>query len=152
MSGHKALKGFLWFLIAAVLILSLALYFWNTVILKSMERKVVKTAGEYCEVIEAKSICGKLNGNGNGMNFMVALLVRAGDGSEEDIGKAVSALAEKYDDVEKYVTSGNKVVSKNLEHGELTFDTVLWQDERYAVIVVYQSHIKGSNPIDIRGH
>ena len=56
-------------LLAAVLIISSALFTflnWNNFILKGFEsdfEKAVKAEG--FEILETKSVCGKLNGNGN---------------------------------------------------------------------------------------
>ena len=76
-------------IIIAVILLALAIGTWaaysagyigvnrNAKILRSMVREFSRTiSGTGAKVVETKSVYGKLNGNGNGINYFGAALVR----------------------------------------------------------------------------
>ncbi|MBQ7603841.1 MAG: hypothetical protein IJU75_02695 [Clostridia bacterium] len=139
-------------LVIGLLILFSAIFgLWNNVLLNNMEKEVRNAIDDYLEVIEVKSVCGKLNGNGNGMNFLTAVLVRAGSVDDSDLKKAADELSDKYENVECYIASDNLISSRHLQHTQLRFDSIP-ENGKNIVIVVYQSQIKGESMIDYRAH
>lgn len=109
--------------------------------------------------IEQKTICGKLNGNGNGMDFLVCTLVKS------DL--ALDALKQYYtsitfkavrDDeghkvnVEVLHVNGSEVKTTYLQHGSINFDTLKnnLDYSNYYIVLLYDGGY--SADFDIRGH
>jgi len=102
------------------------------------------------EIVETKGICGKLYGNGNGMQYFGAVLVK------QDSIKDMTALLEQLDQMFEIVAvaaqEDNEIESKYLEHQSLSFDTTVSDDTQYVSIWFFNSSHPDSNPYDIRGH
>lgn len=125
----------------------------NSRILSGMVRdmKSVIKESEGVELIETKSVYGKLNGNGNGIDFFGAALVRSD--SEEAVKELVSDLQEKYETVEYTLQNGNAVVSKHLEHRKLSFNHNFDSSDKSIYYAVYFfTHHKDANYMDLMGH
>ena len=140
-------------LLAAVLIISSALFTflnWNNFILKGFEtdfEKAVKAEG--FEILETKSVCGKLNGNGNGMNYFSAVLIKA---DEDEVKALVEALETEFEVAKYYLQEDGKIATIHNEHGRLEYETAIEEGETYYTVYVFESGIKGSNPLDPKGH
>lgn len=104
---------------------------------------------EGIEIIESKSTYGKLNGNGNGINYFGAVLVKAD--SEDTLEKIVTELSSNYDIVEYNRQPSSQIDSYLLEHKSLSFDKSLSPNEEYYCIYYYNSSDE-SNSFDIAGH
>ncbi len=103
-------------------------------------------AVESLTVIETKSAMGKLFGNGNGVNFFVATLVKMeGETANEDLEELVEALDEKFDVVEWRVQTDQEIVSMYLEHQDLSFDHKDFTDGTYVCISIYVSQTAWGN-------
>ena len=140
-------------LLAAVLIISSALFTFlnrNNFILKGFEtdfEKAVKAEG--FEILETKSVCGKLNGNGNGMNYFSAVLIKA---DEDEVKALVEALETEFEVAKYYLQEDGKIATIHNEHGRLEYETAIEEGETYYTVYVFESGIKGSNPLDPKGH
>lgn len=140
-------------LLAAVLIISSALFTflnWNNFILKGFEtdfEKAVKAEG--FEILETKSVCGKLNGNGNGMNYFSAVLIKA---DEDEVKALVEALETEFEVAKYYLQEDGKIATIHNEHGRLEYETALENGKTYYTVYVFDSKIAGSNPLDPKGH
>ncbi len=122
----------------------------NSIILSSLAGDFadeVATSG--AQIIEAEKIYGKLNGNGNGISFFGALLVKKD--SVADIDALISELDEDFEIVEYYEPTNAQVTSKHLEHGNLEFDTDIASGE-YLVLCFHESSHPMANEFDIKGH
>lgn len=143
-------------IIAQVLLFLLfALFFcFNDLLLANMTRSFrngIRHTGPNVELLETESICGKLNGNGNGMNYFGAALVKAA--SDEDMDTLVSELKEDFETVGYTVVDGHKLEIPYLEHDRLTFDdTDLQKGETYYCVYFYVHEHPASNIFDIRGY
>lgn len=143
-------------IIAQVLLFVLfALFFcFNDLLLSNMTRSFrngIRQSDAAVELLETDAICGKLNGNGNGMNYFGAALVRAD--STEAMDTLASELKEDFETVGYTVVDGYALEIPYLEHGSLTFDyTDFQQNETYYCIYYYIHSHPASNIFDIRGY
>lgn len=139
-----------------LLIPLVALYLFvtqNTRLLNNMVNEMKSLIADYekIELVETKSVYGKLNGNGNGIDFFGAALIRSD--SEEAINELVSNLQEKYETVEYSPQNGNAVVSKYLEHRKLSFNHSFDSSDKSKYYTVYFfTHHKNANYMDPWGH
>ena len=109
------------------------------------------SACENIKLIETKSVYGKLNGNGNGIDFFGAALL------ECDSEESVKALCEKLGDIFETagyeIQTGNEINSKYLEHKKLAFDHNFEpSDENTYYTVFFYDHDDRANPHDPWGH
>ncbi|MBO7162412.1 MAG: hypothetical protein J6W15_06300 [Clostridia bacterium] len=140
-------------LLAAVLIISSALFTflnWNNFILKGFEADFEKAVqAEGFEILETKSVCGKLNGNGNGINYFSAVLIKA---DEDEVKALVEALETEFEGAKYYLQEDGKIATIHNEHGRLEYETALENGKTYYTVYVFDSKIAGSNPLDPKGH
>ena len=123
---------------------------WNNFILKGFEtdfEKAVKAEG--FEILETKSVCGKLIGNGNGINYFSAVLIKA---DEDEVKALVEALETEFEVAKYYLQEDGKIATVHNEHGRLEYETALNENETYYTVYVFDSKIAGSNPLDPKGH
>ena len=114
-------------------------------------RRGIRHSETAVELLEVESVCGKLNGNGNGMNYFGAALVAAD--SVEDMDTLVAELEGDFDTVAYTVLEDNQIDVPELQHRRLTFnDTVLQKGETYYCIYFYVHEHPASNIFDIRGY
>lgn len=122
---------------------------YNNALLWGMEHNLESTLSRGdVEILESQSVCGKLNGNGNGMEFFAAVLVTA---SQEELEMRISDLAEKYEVVEYVPQTEAKIDMKYLEHKSLSYDHENYTDGEYYTVYIYDSGLN-SFPLDVRGH
>ncbi len=149
----KAVITSVFALLAAVLIISSAIFTflnWNNFILKSFEtdfKEIVQAEGY--EILETKSVYGKLNGNGNGINYFSAVLIKA---EQNEIKALVEALETEFEVAKYYLQKVGKIATIHNEHGRLEYETALNKNETYYTVYVFESRIEGSNPLDPKGH
>ena len=140
-------------MLAAVFIISSALFSfinWNNFILKGFEadfEKAVKSEG--FEILETKSVYGKLNGNGNGINYFSAVLIKA---DEDEVKALVQGLETEFEVAKYYLQEDIEIATIHNEHGRLEYETAIEEGETYYTVYVFESGIKGSNLLDPKGH
>jgi len=101
------------------------------------------------EYIESISKAGKMNGNGNGMQFLGALLVQSELNLEELNAYYATYRENQWDCI---VDVQESPVLEFIEHGELSFETNISPDERYFVIYSWGNGVKPFETLDIRGN
>jgi hypothetical protein len=101
------------------------------------------------EIIDEQSTYGKLNGNGNGINYFGAVLVKSE--SSKDIEIIISELERQYDIVGYAKQTQADINCYLLEHVSLSFDVSLDDNENYYCTYYFDGSEK-SNFFDIRGH
>lgn len=101
-------------------------------------------------IVEEQSVYGKLNGNGNGIQYFGAVLVRKD--AIEDIDALMAELDETFEIVEYAEQNGNKIISKHLQHRTLTYDTPITSENTYVSICFYNSKHSKSSLWDLAGH
>ena len=124
-------------------------HLYNNALLGGLENDLIDTVSKGdVEMIESRSVCGKLNGNGNGMDFFAALLVT---GTESEVQAVVDALAEEYGEVGYLSQTEAKITVKYLEHESLSYFHQNYTDGEYYTVYVYTSDLPDF-PMDLRGH
>jgi hypothetical protein len=83
------------------------------------------------QMIENRSICGKLNGNGNGMDFLATILIK----SDLSIGE----LQKYYSFAEVIPQKCTNLKSEYLEHGEIKYTKLqhVKAYNNYFVVLIY---------------
>ena len=113
---------------------------------KDVEKSLTDIAlPEDTELVESISKAGKLVGNGNGMQYFGAILVKS-ELSEEELNAYYS---EKLDGA---VVKEQK--SQNIEflHGFVSFETEFDENDNYYIVYCFGSGIFPFSELDIRGH
>ena len=139
--------------IVPVLLIALFISF-NDILLGTMTwsfRREIRQSDTAVELLEIQSICGKLNGNGNGMNYLGAALVQSDSAAQMDA--LAAELKSDFDVVDYIVLEGKQLDIPYLEHGNLTFDyTDFREGQSYYCIYFYIHEHPASNIFDIRGY
>ena len=92
-------------------------------------------------IIESVSKSGKLTGNGNGMQYFGAVLIKSGLTPDE--------LSDFYSDaIVKKQTSQKIEVA---EHGQMSFETVI-DGDNYYIVYMFGNSSSPFAELDIRGH
>lgn len=114
---------------------------------REVERRLVSTAlPDNTEMVESLSKAGKLVGNGNGMQYFGAMLIKSELGLEE--------LEAYYSEI----ISGSAVREQKsrdieiIEHGTLSFEAEISDTEGYFIVYLFGSGKKPFSELDIRGH
>ena len=109
-------------------------------------------------LIEKRNISGKLNGNGNGMDFLACILL------ETDLD--INQLKNYYESIEfenakkghdfppevhVIGVQSNRLETEYLEHGDIIFSSLdeIFDFEKYFAVLIYDG---GYITFDIRGH
>lgn len=100
------------------------------------------------ELVETVHKSGKLVGNGNGMQYFGAILIKS-ELAENELREYYSAFAEDEWDclVEKQTDKNIKVI----EHGELAFKTDI-EGDNYYIVYSWGDNDTIFHELDIRGH
>lgn len=103
---------------------------------------------EHTEWIESVYKAGKLTGNGNGMQYFGAILIKSGL-SLEELKEYYSNFAENEWEciVEKQISTTINII----EHGELTLNTEIDGDD-YFIVYSWGENDTIFHEFDIRGH
>ena len=139
--------------VAAVSVLALCgMFFLNDLILLGMVNglKSAVKKNPQVQLVETQSVCGKINGNGNGIQYFGAVLIKSDD--ETAVKALLEELKGEYDEVGYCVQAGQNIRSSYLEHQTLSYDHDSFQDATYYSIYFYNSHCNLSNPLDLRGY
>ncbi len=120
----------------------------NNLRLSHQERQLVKLPlPEDSRFIEKQSVCGKLQGNGNGMNYLVTMVIESGLSLEE--------LQEYYYGYEVMKQDGPELVSEYLEHDSIYYDKLKNIRDYSACYVIYRFTSADLGSLwewDLRGH
>ena len=114
---------------------------------KNVENSLVEIAlPENTQMVESVSKAGKLVGNGNGMQYFGAMLIKSEQTLEE--------LAAYYADVnaEIVVKVQNSQAIECLEHAQLSFATQITEEENYYIVYLFGEGLAPFSQLDIRGH
>ena len=123
----------------------------NKMILRSVRNDFVDAIEDIdgMTVTEVQSTKGKLSGNGNGMDYFVAVLVPRS--CAEDADGIMAALKDKsYNYVQITDQTGQEIVSKYLEHKDLFYETDISSGEYVTICCVVNSD--KSDMFDIEAH
>ena len=141
----------------------------NNITLNSFSKQLYQIELPNTKVLEKHSICGKLNGNGNGMDFLACVLVET-DLTYEELKAEFESKNFKHAklgatlqyggfkdgkypvDVDVVKVDNGKLNTDYLMHGEIKFGNPKnWDDySKYYALVIYDGGY--SALFDIRGH
>lgn len=102
------------------------------------------------DIVEAKSVYGKLNGNGNGIQYFGIVLID--NASVNNIEHLIAELDDQFEIVEYFEQSESEIDSKYLEHKKLEYDTQIRKDGKYISIYFYNSINPESDLRDVMGN
>lgn len=124
------------------------LFYWNSFILRGFvsDLRSKLRAAEGIEIIETVSDYGKLGGNGNGINFFGAVLVKAEDPAVLD---ALVSLNKDFELLDYYKQEKREIDLKYAQYAHLSFENL---SPEYYVVWFYQSSHPHANLLDIKGH
>ena len=142
---RKILAGMLlvFLVLGAVLGILLFPQMKNEAILSDLVAEFSAAVAEHSSqpIVEAKGIYGKLNGNGNGIQFFGAVLVKKDSVKDPELWKA--SLEKKFETVELSEQVGSEIVSKYLEHRSLSFDAAPKEGEGYLTVCFFTTRPDG---------
>lgn len=137
-------------LVVLVLVLVITTPFVNNYSASKIEKRLIALPlPEKTEYIESISKAGKMTGNGNGMQFLGAMLVQS-ELSIEELNTYYATYRENQWDC--IVEVQGSPILEFVEHGELSFTTNISPDEGYFVIYSWGNGIEPFEMLDIRGN
>ena len=114
---------------------------------KNIEKQLIEIAlPDNTELIESLSKANKLVGNGNGMQYFGAVLIR----SEQSLYELSAYYSQKLDNI--VVKEQKKARIECVEHGELFFNTHVTETEDYFIVYLFGEGLPLFSNLDIRGH
>ncbi len=102
------------------------------------------------DIIESKSVYGKLNGNGNGIQYFGIALIHKD--SIKDIDSLVAKLDTQFEIVDYCIQEKSEISSKYLEHRKLKYDTNIYDEIEYISISFFNTKHPDSDFLDEAGH
>ncbi len=152
----KKFKTVIAIFIVTIIILPIALYFGIVITNNSIADKVEKSLVKYqlplqTEIVDSVSFAGKLTGNGNGMQYMGAILIKS-DLTEKQL---TEYYKNNFDYVDISKQQSNTII---FDHSDLSFQAELEEDKTYYSVVCWGSNHELSPlfqvllDFDIRGH
>lgn len=119
----------------------------NNLTAKSVEKELKEIPlPDHTEMVEAVSKAGKLVGNGNGMQYFGAMLIR----SESTLEDLSAYYSQQHADVVVKEQKTQEIAF--LEHSRLSFKTNITDSEDYYIVYLFGSGIAPFSQLDIRGH
>ena len=114
---------------------------------KNVEKSLVEIAlPENTQMVESLSKAGKFVGNGNGMQYFGAILIR----SEKTLDELSDYYSQQLADV--VVKEQKSSIIECVEHAQLSFTTSITDTEKYYIVYLFGSGIAPFSELDIRGH
>lgn len=114
---------------------------------KDVEKSLTDIAlPEDTELVESISKAGKLVGNGNGMQYFGAILIK----SELSLDELTDYYSEKLDGA--VVKEQKSQVIDFLDHETFAFETSIDENASYYTVYLFGSGIFPFSELDIRGH
>ena len=148
---RKILKTLL--ICAAVLLPIALLCSINAINLRVMQREMLSVIkhSEDITILDDACVYGKLNGNGNGINYYGAALVTTE--SESALEELVESLDDRFELAGYALQNGKQVESKYLEHRSLRFGyNDFLAGQKYYIVYFYNGQSNWFNPFDIAGY
>lgn len=114
---------------------------------KNVEKNLIEIAlPDQTEMVESISKAGKLVGNGNGMQYFGAILIR----SEKTLDELSDYYSQKLAGV--VVKEQKSQIIECVEHAQLSFTTSITDTEKYYIVYLFGSGIAPFSELDIRGY
>lgn len=132
-----------------VILIEAPVLYNNAILLKLRYdiRSAVKDT-EGVEFVDSDAVCGNLNGNGNKMQFLAAVIVRCED--ERLITECLKKTG-RYD--KDYVRlDGKKIKIRHLEHDKLDLDVTSYSHDDNMYLIYISSQPSYASNFDLRAH
>lgn len=114
---------------------------------KNVENSLVEIAlPEDTQMVESISKAGKLVGNGNGMQYFGAMLIK----SEQTLEEIAAYYADVNAEIVVKVQTSQAI--ECLEHAQLSFTTEITNAENYYIVYLFGEGIAPFSQLDLRGH
>ena len=145
------MKKTLKFILIAVLLLVIGFFISVPVVNDISAAKTEKQLSqielpEKTEIVETLSKAGKFTGNGNGMQYFGAILIK----SELSLDELDGYYSDK--DRRIVVEEQDSQEIEHIEHGEINFKTPVSADGNYYIVYLYGDGPELFAELDIRGH
>ena len=114
---------------------------------KNVEKSLVEIAlPDDTQMVESISKAGKLVGNGNGMQYFGAILIK----SEKTLDELFDYYSQKLAGV--VVKEQKSQIIECVEHAQLSFTTNITDTDKYYIVYLFGNGISPFSELDIRGH
>lgn len=118
--------------------------FYNDMVLNSFSKQLYNcNMPGGTVIVEKQKICGKLNGNGDGMDFLAVILVKS-DKTIDELKDHFESLSfkgakpsSKTAKIQVLEVTDNKLQSEYLEHKEIKFTEIIGKSDKYYAVVIY---------------
>lgn len=114
---------------------------------KNVKKSLVEIAlPDDTQMVESISKAGKLVGNGNGMQYFGAILIK----SEKTLDELFGYYSQKLAGV--VVKEQQSQIIECVEHAQLSFTTNITDTDKYYIVYLFGNGISPFSELDIRGH
>lgn len=114
---------------------------------KNVKKSLVEIAlPDDTQMVESISKAGKLVGNGNGMQYFGAILIK----SEKTLDELFDYYSQKLAGV--VVKEQKSQIIECVEHAQLSFTTNITDTDKYYIVYLFGNGISPFSELDIRGH
>lgn len=160
MRKHKRISILILFIFTIILFSPIIASISNNILLYNFSNQLNNLkVTSVVTFVENHSICGKLNGNGNGMDYLACVLIKTDLSADELINQfsnqnfeAARSWSNNVVEFDVLPVKKDTLESKHLEHGQINFNSL--KDETdyknyYALVIYDGGYLAG---LDIRGH
>lgn len=141
-------KAIIVFLVVIVLIVGfiISIPLVNNYSANNVEQELLRIAlPDNTEMIESLSIAGKIVGNGNGMQYFGAILIK----SEKTLDELSAYYLNKLDGI---LVKEQKSKEIEFTHGNVSFSSNINEEGNYFIVYLFGDGIFPFSELDIRGH
>ena len=141
-------KAIIVFLVVIVLIVGfiISIPLVNNYSANNVEQELLGIAlPDNTEMIESLSIAGKVVGNGNGMQYFGAILIK----SEKTLDELSAYYLNKLDGI---LVKEQKSKEIEFTHGNVSFSSNINEEGNYFIVYLFGDGIFPFSELDIRGH
>jgi hypothetical protein len=139
-----AVGGSLLALVLLIIAVSALGPLYNDSVLNSFSQQLYNCSlPEETVLVEKHKICGKLNGNGDGMDFLACILIKS-EKTINELEKHFESLefkgaktSSKMAEIQILTVMEPELKTEYLENGEITFSLINSSDQKYYAIVIY---------------
>lgn len=134
-------------IILLVVVFAVSVPFVNDFSAKNVENSLLEIAlPENAQMVESVSKAGKLVGNGNGMQYFGAMLIK----SEQTLEELTAYYADVNAEIVVKAQTSQEIAC--LEHAQLSFTAEITEEENYYIVYLFGEGIAPFSQMDLRGH
>ena len=134
-------------IILLVVVFAVSVPFVNDFSAKNVENSLLEIElPENTQMVESVSKAGKLVGNGNGMQYFGAMLIK----SEQTLEELTAYYADVNAEIVVKAQTSQEIAC--LEHAQLSFTAEITEEENYYIVYLFGEGIAPFSQLDLRGH